>query len=206
MTWRGNSLLTNVLSPSFKQAYVSLHRVAKQSGRKREREADGKRERGVESRDEMKKTGGEREERNGGTKDRWRKKERGSRMKAHKKCGNIPSVMFFCCFLQQKCMKDTLYAIDYDKWTAILAGPWDCTKAHMDSANTKFFKNLAYWHANSCLLSGHTICFVGYLVINQSIEHTDISTWWRYWMKSSDQQIHYISFRIFANICRKWGP
>lgn len=36
----------------------------------------------MESRDEVKKTEGEREERNGGTKDRWRKKERGSRTKA----------------------------------------------------------------------------------------------------------------------------
>lgn len=61
-------MLTSVLSPSLKQAYVSLHRVAKQSGRKREREADGKRERGVESRDAMEKTEGEREERIGGTK------------------------------------------------------------------------------------------------------------------------------------------
>lgn len=98
--------MTNVLSPSLKQAYVSLHRVAKQSGRKREREADGRRERGVESRDEVKKTEGEREERNGGTKDRWRKKERGNRMKAlvempfrvKKKAGIFRRLCFFVAF------------------------------------------------------------------------------------------------------------
>lgn len=60
---------------------------------------------------------------------------------------------------QQKRTQDTLYAIDYywnigkQEWTAMLAGPWDCTRAHMDSANSKSFcliSNLAYWHANSC--------------------------------------------------------
>lgn len=62
----------------------------------------------MESRDEVKKTEGEREERNGGTKDRWRKKERGSRMKALVEMPFRKEKK-----TQQKRTQDTLYAIDY---------------------------------------------------------------------------------------------
>lgn len=47
-------MLMNVLFLSLKQACISLHRVAKLSGRKREREVDGgEGEKEVKSKDEM---------------------------------------------------------------------------------------------------------------------------------------------------------
>lgn len=89
---------------------MSLHRVAKLSGREREREAGGKRESEVESRDVMKKKevveGGKETER-GRKRQMTEARKKGGTSLRHS--GSMPTPTY--CPLQ-KCMQDTLDAID----------------------------------------------------------------------------------------------